>query len=98
MLTSVGLKTHRLRVRSCGGEQLVTNGGPMTNNGGSAQGATDFYCAPTGQPVTGLELLSLPEQTGGVFGLSFLLGFLIGGVLAVIAVVLVSARSRARAG
>jgi hypothetical protein len=80
-----------------GGEQLVTNGGVVQSNGGSAQGATHFYCAPSGQPVTGLELLSLPEKTGAVLGLSVLLGFLIGAVLTFLSVVILSSRSRARA-
>jgi hypothetical protein len=79
-----------------GGEQLVTNGGVVHSNGGSAQGATHFYCTPAGQPVTGLELLSLPEQTGSVLGLSFLLGFLIGAVLACVSVVILSLRSSRR--
>jgi hypothetical protein len=46
--------------------------------------------------VTGLELLSLPEQTGSVLGLSFLLGFLIGAVLACVSVVILSLRSSRR--
>ena len=79
------------------GQQLVTNGGVVHSNGGSAQGATHFYCAPTGQPVTGFELLSLPEKTGAVLGLSVLFGFVIAGVLSVIGVVVLSLRSRARA-
>lgn len=69
----------------------------MQSNGGSAQGATHFYCAPAGQPVTGLELLSLPENTGAVLGLSILLGCPIAAVLSVITVVALSLRSRARA-
>jgi heme/copper-type cytochrome/quinol oxidase subunit 4 len=79
------------------GEQLFTNGGVVHSNGGSAQGATHFYCTPAGQPVTGLELLSLPEKTGAVLGLSFLLGFLIAAVLTVVTIVVLSWRSRARA-
>ena len=79
-----------------GRERLVTNGGPVTNNGGSAQGATHFYCVPAGQSGTGLDLLSLPEQTGGVLGFSFLLGFLIGDALAFATIVLLSLRARAR--
>ena len=79
------------------GQQLVTNGGVVHSNGGSAQGATHFYCAPTGQPVTGFELLSLPEKTGAVLGLSVLFGFVIAAVLSVIGVVVLSLRSRARA-
>jgi len=78
------------------GEQLVTNGGVVHNNGGSAQGATHFYCAPAGQPVSGLDFLSLPEKTGNVLLLSFLLGFVIGAVLTVIAAVVLSMRSGAR--
>jgi hypothetical protein len=78
------------------GQQLVTNGGVVQSNGGSAQGATHFYCAPAGQPVTGLELFSLPEKTGAVLGLSILLGFLIAAVLSVITVAALSLRSRAR--
>jgi Short C-terminal domain len=80
-----------------GGEQLVTNGGVVHSNGGSAQGATHFYCTPAGQPVTGLELLSLPEKTGAVLGLSFLLGFLIAAVPTFVTVVVLTLRSRARA-
>ena len=79
------------------GQQLVTNGGVVHSNGGSAQGATHFYCAPSGQPVTGFELLSLPEKTGAVLGLSVLFGFVIAAVLSVIGVVVLSLRSRARA-
>jgi Short C-terminal domain len=79
------------------GEQLVTNGGVVHSNGGSAQGATHFYCARAGQPVTGFELLSLPEKTGAVLGLSVLLGFVIATVLTFIAVVVLSLRARARA-
>jgi hypothetical protein len=79
-----------------GGQQLITNGGVVHSNGGSAQGATHFRCAPTGQPVTGLELLSLPEKTGSVLGLSFLLGFLIGGVLTLISAMIIRSRSRAQ--
>jgi Short C-terminal domain len=79
------------------GQQLVTNGGVVHSNGGSAQGATHFYCAPTGQPVTGFELLSLPEKTGAVLGLSVLFGFVIAAMLSVIGVVVLSLRSRARA-
>ena len=79
------------------GQQLVTNGGVVHSNGGSAQGATHFYCAPAGQPVTGFELLSLPEKTGAVLGLSVLFGFVIAAVLSVIGVVVLSLRSRARA-
>ena len=67
----------------------------MHSNGGSAQGATHFYCAPGGQPLTGLELLSLPEKTGTVLGLSFLLGFLIAAVLTLISLMIISLRSRA---
>jgi Short C-terminal domain len=78
------------------GEQLVTNGGVVHSNGGSAQGATHFYCARAGQPVTGFELLSLPEKTGAVLGLSVLLGILIATVLTFIGVVILSLRSRAR--
>jgi Short C-terminal domain len=78
------------------GQRLVTNGGVVHSNGGSAQGATHFYCAPGGQPVTGLEILSLPEQTGAVLGLSFGLGFLIGCVLVLIALAILRLRSRAR--
>ena len=79
------------------GQQLITNGGVVHSNGGSAQGATHFYCAPAGQPVTGVDLLSLPEQTGSVLGLSMLLGFLIAAVLSFITVAALSLRSRARA-
>ncbi len=79
-----------------GGEQLVTNGGVVHSNGGSAQGATHFYCAPGGQPVTGFELLSLPEKTGSVLGLSLLLGFLVAAVLTSIAAITLRVRSRAR--
>ena len=79
-----------------GGEQLVTNGGVVHSNGGSAQGATHFYCTPAGQPVTGLELLSLPEKTGAVLGLSFLLGFLIAAVLTFVTVAVLTLRSIAR--
>lgn len=80
-----------------GGEQLVTNGGVVESNGGSAQGATHFYCTPAGQPVTGADFLSLPEKTGPVLGLSFLLGFLIGAVLALVSAVILSSRASARA-
>ena len=79
-----------------GGEQLVTNGGVVHSNGGSAQGATHFYCVPAGPPPQGLDLISRPEQTGGVLGLSFLVGFLIGDALAFTTVALLSLRSRAR--
>ncbi len=78
-------------------QQLVTNGGVVHSNGGSAQGATHFYCVPTNQPVTGLELLSLPEKTGAVLGLSVLFGFLIAAVLSAIGVVALSLRARAGA-
>ena len=47
--------------------------------------------------MTGLELLSRPEQTGSVLGLSFLLGFLIGAVLTFVSVVILGTRSRTRA-
>lgn len=80
-----------------GGEQLVHNGGVVHSNGGSAQGATHFYCTPAGQPVTGLDLLSLPEKTGAVLGLSMLLGFLIAAVLTFVTVVVLTLRSIARA-
>jgi hypothetical protein len=43
--------------------------------------------------VTGFELLSLPEKTGSVLGLSFLLGFLIAGVLTLIGVATVRLRT-----
>ena len=69
----------------------------MHSNGGSAQGATHFYCAPAGQPVTGFELLSLPEKTGAVLGLSILFGFLVAAVLSIIAVIVLSLRARASA-
>jgi hypothetical protein len=75
------------------GERLVTNGGVVESNGGSAQGATHFYCVPANQPVTGFELLSVSEKTGSVLGLSFLLGFLIAGVLTLIGVVTVRSRT-----
>ena len=81
-----------------GNEQLVTNGGVVHSNGGSAQGATHFYCIAAGQTLKGLglELLSLPEQTGGVLGFSFLFGFLIGAGLIVASLLLLSLRPRAR--
>ncbi|MEY9877499.1 hypothetical protein ABH931_007023 [Streptacidiphilus sp. MAP12-33] len=79
------------------GQHLITNGGVVHSNGGSAQGSTHFYCAPTGQQVTGLELLSMQEKSGNVLGLSMLLGLLIAAGLVFLATGLLTLRSRARA-
>ncbi|SEM63632.1 SHOCT domain-containing protein [Streptacidiphilus jiangxiensis] len=79
-----------------GGQHLITNGGVVHSNGGSAQGSTHFYCAPVGQQVTGLDLLSMQEQSGNVLGLSMLLGFLIAAVLVGLATALLALRSKAR--
>jgi hypothetical protein len=78
------------------GQHLITNGGVVHSNGGSAQGSTHFYCAPVGRQVTGLDLLSMQEQSGSVLGLSMLLGFLIAAVLVALATALLALRSRAR--